>query len=398
MNALFFRLLFFAILVGSVTINAQTPLGEKNRITPGAYQMNEYLPILKNRKVGYVGNQASMVGQRNTLDTLVSRGVKIVKIFSAEHGFRGDAADGKLIRNTIDKQTGIPIVSLYADYKKPCKEDLQGINVIVFDLQDVGCRFYTYISTLSYLMKSCAENQVGIIILDRPNPNGYYIDGPVLQSRYSSFVGLYQIPVVYGMTIGEYATMINEEHWLGENLKCGLRVIQCKNYSHANRYQLPVPPSPNLKSMASVYLYPTLCFFEGTIVSVGRGTDHPFEVIGHPDYLDGDYTFTPESIQGVSDNPPLLGQVCHGLNLLNKADIMKQNGQIDLTLIIKVYNELKSKGKFFTPYFDKLAGTDQLRIQIEKGMSENEIRQSWKEDLAKFMKIRNKYLLYPDNQ
>ncbi|MBK7171758.1 MAG: DUF1343 domain-containing protein [Bacteroidales bacterium] len=369
-----------------------------NLVIPASYRMNEYLPMLTGQKIGLVGNHTSMVGKTHLVDTLLSRGIKIEKIFSPEHGFRGNAADGALIDNETDSKTGIPVVSLYGDHKKPKPEDMKGINIMIFDIQDVGCRFYTYISTLTYVMEACAENNIPLILLDRPNPNGYFIDGPVLEPAFTSFVGLHPVPIVYGMTIGEYALMVNGEKWLKNGIHCKLVVIECRKYSHSTRYQLPVRPSPNLPGMNSIYLYPSLCLFEGTVVSIGRGTDFPFEIYGHPDLKSGNMAFTPIPISGVSDKPPLEGIECHGFRLSEEVARLKHQGEVNLDWLIKAYTELNMNSRFFIPYFDKLAGTDKLRKQVMEGMSEEAIRESWQKDLTHFKKTRNKYLLYPDNQ
>jgi uncharacterized protein YbbC (DUF1343 family) len=368
------------------------------KVITGASRMHEYVGVISGKRVGIVGNQTSMVGPTHLVDTLLAQKINVVKVFGPEHGFRGLASDGALIENDKDPATGIPVISLYGDHRKPTAEDLKGIDVMLFDIQDVGARFYTYISTLTYVMEACAENKVPLIILDRPNPNGYYIDGPVLDSAFTSFVGLHPVPIVYGMTIGEYAQMVNGEHWLKNGVKCDLRVVVCRNYTHETRYQLPIKPSPNLPNMYSVYLYPSLCLFEGTVVSVGRGTEHPFEVIGHPDYETGSFAFIPKSIKGVSEKPLYMGKQCYGLYLSEYAMHIMQAGQINLDWILEMYNSLNLKEEFFNPYFDKLAGNSELRLQIMQGMDASAIRQSWQKDLLKFKKTRNKYLLYPDNQ
>jgi len=364
----------------------------------GAERMHEYLPMLTGQKLGITANHTSLVRGIHLVDTLLSRHVNITRIFGPEHGFRGQAADGALISDSTDPRTGIPVISLYGKHRKPTNEDLKGIDIMLFDIQDVGCRFYTYISTLTLVMEACAENGIPLIVLDRPNPNGYYIDGPVLDPAFSSFVGMHPVPVVYGMTIGEYAKMVNGEKWLKNGIHCKLVVIECRKYTHHTRYQLPVKPSPNLPGMPSVYLYPSLCLFEGTIVSVGRGTDQPFEIFGHPDMKNGDLMFTPRSIKGVSDQPPLEGMQCKGYRLTAEASRLKHQGELELSWLITAYQELKDKETFFTPYFDKLAGTGELRKQLIQGLTEEAIRQSWQNDLLQFKKLRNKYLLYPDNQ
>ncbi len=380
--------LFVLIFVGfAIRTEAQT-------ITPGAYQADIYLAEIVNKRVALVVNQTSIINQTHLLDTLLKLNVNVTKLFSPEHGIRGRAADGELVDNSIDEQTKIPIVSLYGKNRKPSKNDLQDIDLVIFDLQDVGTRFYTYISTLSYVMEACAENNIKVIVLDRPNPNGYFIDGPVLDSNFSSFVGLHQVPAVYGLTIGEYAFMVNGEGWLRNNLKCDLTVIPCLNYTHDSIYKLPIKPSPNLPTEEAVLLYPSLCFFEGTIVSVGRGTDKPFEVIGHPNYSDASFKFTPKPIEGVTVNPPHKNTECNGILLSGYVDEIKASKKINLSLLINMYNDLNMGEKFFNNYFDKLAGTDLLRKQIIDGKTEDEIRESWRGDIEKYKVVRKKYLIY----
>jgi uncharacterized protein YbbC (DUF1343 family) len=376
--------------------NLKKPIQDNDKILPGAYLTNDYLPLLKGKTVGMVTNNTSLIKQTHLVDTLLSLGINIKKIFGPEHGFRGDQPDGKEILNGKDPRTGIEVISLYGNHKKPTQADIKDIDVLIFDIQDVGARFYTYISTLTYVMEACAENNVLLIVLDRPNPNGYYVDGPVLEKAYSSFVGMHQIPLVYGMTIGEYATMVNGEKWLKGGGHCNLTIIKCGNYTHDSRYQLAVRPSPNLQDMNAIYLYPSLCLFEGTVVSVGRGTERPFKVYGHPLLSSESYSFTPKPIKGVSDKPPLNGQLCFGKNLDGAAALIKDNGYLELGWLIETYKSLNQKTTFFTSYFDKLAGNSKLREQIIAQKSETEIRKSWQSDLDAFKKIRKKYLLYPD--
>ena len=343
-------------------------------------------------RLAVVANQTSLVGNTHLVDTLLASDVVVTKIFCPEHGFRGTAAAGAHVDNSIDSKTGIPIVSLYGKNKKPTQEQLADVDYVLFDLQDVGCRFYTYISTMSYVMEAAAENSIPVVVLDRPNPNGFYVDGPVLKAENHSFVGMHQVPVVYGMTIGEYALMVNGEGWLKNGIDCDLTVIPIKGYNRNAIYELPVKPSPNLPNWESVYLYPTLCFFEGSSVSVGRGTETPFQVYGHPD-MRGSYTFTPQSTSGAS-KPLLEGQRCRGENLVEFAhDYPHNESQLHLEWIIDAYQQLKSKG-FFKDYFRLLAGDKQLRRDIENGKSADEIRASWSGDLASFLAIRQKYLLY----
>lgn len=363
----------------------------------GAERMEQYLPQLSGKRVALCGNQTSVVGKTHLVDTLLARKVNLVKLFCPEHGFRGQAEAGATIASGKDPLTGLPVVSLYGKNKKPTAEQLAGADVILFDLQDVGCRFYTYISTLHYVMEAAAENGVKVIVLDRPNPNGFYVDGPVLEPAFKSFVGMHPVPVVYGMTIGEYARMINGENWLANEVQCDLEVVTLEGYTHETRYDLPVAPSPNLQTKEAVYLYPSLCFFEGANVSVGRGTDHPFEMYGAPGMQAGDYRFTPRAIPGVSENPPFKGQECRGYNLHDKAaGALDKSGRLNLTYLLTAYENAPDRANFFLKnnFFDKLAGTAILRQKIVAGASEEEIRDSWQPALDDFKTMRDKYLLY----
>lgn len=361
--------------------------------------MDEYLPLLKGKRVAVCGNHTSMVGNTHLVDTLLSRGVNVTTIFCPEHGFRGDAEAGANIQSSTDSKTGLPIVSLYGKNKKPQPEQVKGLDVIVFDIQDVGCRFYTYISTLHYVMEAAAENGVKVIILDRPNPNGYFVDGPVLEPEYRSFVGMHCVPVVHGMTIGEYGMMVNGEGWLDNGIKCNLTVVKMHDYDHTMRYALPVAPSPNLQTEAAVFLYPSLCFFEGTSLSLGRGTDHPFEMFGAPDLEAGDYHFTPQPIPGVSENPPLKGQDCRGYLLTPVATAhLHSTNCVNVEYLLLAYRNFPNQSKFFLDngFFNKLAGTDKLRKQIEAREEASAIYESWKPGIEAFKKVRAKYLFYPD--
>lgn len=369
---------------------------EGELVQVGASRIGKYIPILKNKQIAIVGNQTSVVGKTHLVDTLVSLNIKINAIFCPEHGFRGEAEAGADVASSTDKKTGIPVISLYGNNKKPTPDQLKGIELVVFDLQDVGVRFYTYISTLHYVMEACAENNIPLIVLDRPNPN-CFIDGPVLKPDCKSFVGMHPVPIAYGMTIGEYARMINGERWLENDVECELTVIPLGNYTHATKYNLPVPPSPNLSTMQAIYLYPTLCLFEGTPFSVGRGTKTPFEVLGHPDNPLGDYCFTPIVIPGKAENPPCLGKECRGFLLTDFAEeYIKKENSINLFWIIDLYSKFPEQNCFFTSFFDRLAGDKSLRQMLLAGVSEEDIRGRWKTDLENFKIIRKKYLLYSD--
>ena len=372
--------------------------GEKQLVV-GAEQTELYLPLLSGKRVAIVGNQTTIVKENHLVDTLISLKVNIVKVFSPEHGFRGQAGAGEHVASGKDIKTGLPLVSLYGNHKKPTSKDLEDVDFIIFDIQDVGTRFYTYISTLQYVMEAAAENDKALLILDRPNPNGHYVDGPVLQKDQKSFVGMQAIPIAHGMTIGEYALMLNGEKWLKDSVQCDLTVIKVKNYTHQTRYTLPIAPSPNLPNMEAIYLYPSLCLFEGTPISIGRGTDSPFQIYGHPDFKETRYSFTPKSIVGKASSPKLMNTLCHGFDLRNYGKNMGPSfNEINLFWLMDAYTRLGKKESFFKPFFHKLAGTKLLSQQIIEGKSEKEIRESWKQDLENFKKIRRKYLLYKDFQ
>lgn len=379
-------------------------------VYPGAWQLNTYLPLLQGKKVGVFANHTSVVERRHLVDTLLQLGIDITIIFGPEHGFRGTSDAGAHVSSYTDKQTGIPVVSLYGKKNKPSAEDLKQVDVMLFDLQDVGVRFYTYISSLQDYMESAIAFNKPLIVLDRPNPNGFYIDGPVLDRKYSSHVGMQPIPVVYGMTIGEYAKMLLGEHWLSTLPSTAkgfhLTVIPCRNYTHKSLYQLPVKPSPNLPDMATIYLYPSTCFFEGTVLSEGRGTDHPFAIFGHPSLPDNLYTFTPHATEGAS-SPKLKDIPCYGWNIYDTAaNIVKQlKHELNLHWLVQAYGQFSNKEQFFLPaksgkpedyFFNKLAGNSHLMQQLIQGYTEAEIRASWQADLTAFKSIRKKYLLYAD--
>lgn len=393
MMPLHLTLVFISILLaGCVQGQAQF----STQVITGADQTETYLPFLAGKRVAIVGNQSSQIKGTHLVDTLLASGISLVKVFSPEHGFRGTADAGESINNGVDASSQLPLVSLYGKHKKPTKADLQNVDIVVFDIQDVGVRFYTYISTLHYVMEACAENYIPLLVLDRPNPNGFYVDGPVLDTAARSFVGMHPVPLVHGMTIGEYALMVNGQKWLEDENQCNLSVIPCKNYNHSTLYKLPVNPSPNLPNIRSVLLYPSLGLFEGTVVSVGRGTNYPFQVFGHPEYKKGRFEFTPESKAGARQ-PKFKGVTCKGVNLQNYSlKELTEKKQINLTYLLATYKELKRKTEFFNSYFYRLAGSGELQMQIENGMSEEEIRATWKQDLRAFKKIRSKYLLYKD--
>lgn len=382
--------------VDKVAVLSQT-VESHVEVIVGAQNVAEYHPLLVGKTVGMVVNQTSVIGEDHLVDSLLRLAVNIKMIFAPEHGFRGEADAGEQIKDSKDSKTGIPVVSLYGKKKKPVKEDLEGIDVIVFDIQDVGARFYTYISSLHYVMEACAENGISIIVLDRPNPNAHYIDGPMLEEKYKSFVGMHPVPVVYGMTIGEYAQMINGEGWLNKGLKADLTVIKNRAYTHDTYYNLPIKPSPNLPNIKSIFLYPSLCFFEGTKMSVGRGTNTQFQVMGHPKYTGGDYKFTPIAGPGAK-YPKHENKECNGRDLtkLTKGNL-HELGRLDLSYLIDSYANLKSQNiPFFNDnnFFEKLAGTIDLRTQIKAGETEEEIRATWQDGLEEFKKVRGKYLLY----
>ena len=391
----YFTLLFIVYLFPPGVLQSQ--------VRSGADQTEQYFPLLHSVPIAVVANRASVLADKhggpgiNLVDTLFRKGFSVVKIFSPEHGFRGNAEAGALVDDETDSATAIPVISLYGNHVKPTPVDLKNVGLVVFDLQDVGVRFFTYLSTLSYVMESCAENNIPLLLLDRPNPNGFYIDGPVLQTGFKSFIGLHPVPVVYGMTIGEYAQMVNGEGWLKNGVRCSLTVVPLEGYSHSLKVGVLVKPSPNLTTLNAIRLYPSLCFFEGTRVSIGRGTRHPFEVFGDPALLSGSFSFIPVGIPGMSLHPPYEGRRCFGINLQVAPDMEPwPGGNIQLFWLISAYKELGSDPAFFTAYFDLLAGTDQLRKQIMDGKTESEIRISWEPGIEKFVKIRKKYLLYPD--
>lgn len=375
------------------------PIVTDSSVVTGARQIDKYLPLLKGKRVVVVANPTSAIGKTHLVDTLLASKVNIVKIFAPEHGFRGKGDAGEHLDDMIDTLTGLPVVSLYGKKAKPDSAQLNGVDVVLFDIQDVGARFYTYISTLHNIMEACGENKTQLILLDRPNPNGFYVDGPILDTVCRSFVGLHQVPIVHGMTIGEYANMINGEKWLKDSVQCNLTVIACQNWDHTQLYQLPIAPSPNLKTMQSVYLYPSLCLFEGTNVSVGRGTFRPFEMYGNPYLQNMTYAFTPRSMAG-SKKPMFIDKLCYGESL--HYEIAEQGAaKFTLAFLKKAYANMpagKEKDRFFVSngFFEKLCGRTDLQEQIKKDMAEDDLRNIWQPGIDTFKSIRKKYLLYKD--
>lgn len=386
MKKLYFTILF---LLFSLVIFSQ-----QNRVILGAEQTKAYLPMLKNKRVALFSNHTGMVGNKHTLDILLENKINVVAVFSPEHGFRGTADAGEHVSNSVDEKTGVPILSLYdGNLGRPSEENIRKFDVLVVDIQDVGLRFYTYYASMVRLMDACAEFNRKMLILDRPNPNGFYVDGPVLDMKYKSGVGWLPIPVVHGMTLGELALMTNGERWLPASRVCDLTVIPCKNYTHQTRYILPVPPSPNLPDMKSIYLYPSTCYFEATPVSLGRGTDKPFQVYGHPNMKGYDFTFTPRSISGAK-NPPQLDRLCYGVDLSGKSDEEIWEKGIDLSYLIDAYRNLNLDDHFFRPFFELLIGNENIRKMIKSGKSAEEIKESWKVDVERFKEQRKPYLIY----
>lgn len=362
-------------------------------ILTGGEQAELYLPLLEGKKVGFVGNQTSIMPQsdnKHVVDFLLEKGIQVKKVFVPEHGFRGTADAGEKVDNSVDQKTGLPIVSLYGNNKKPTAAQIADLDVVIFDLQDVGTRFFTYISTMHYVMEACAEQGKKVIVFDRPNPNGGYIDGPMLKPGFESFVGMHNIPIVHGLTVGELAQMINGEKWLKGGVTVDLEVIPAANWTHQMAYSLPVKPSPNLPTDLAIKLYPSTCLFEGTVVSLGRGTFFPFQVYGYPDPKFGDFQFTPVSIDGMSKTPPLQDKLCYGVDLRGEA----MDHHFTLKYLLDAFGKSGMKEKFFNNYFNTLVGTDELKKQILAGKSEAEIRASWQKGLDEYKVTREKYLIY----
>ncbi len=401
--------LLFAVCFFILLANAYP----QKRIIPGAERMDVYVPLIKGKRVAVFANPTSMVKKTTLVDTLLKRGIEVVKIFGPEHGFRGNADAGEKVGSYVDKETGIEVVSLYGKHNKPDSNDLKNVDVMIFDIQDVGTRFYTYISSLQYYIEAALENSKPLLILDRPNPNGFYVDGPVLDPKFKSFVGMNPIPIVYGMTLGEYAFMMAGEKWLSDaankkyeyylhaknsvDTPFHFLVIKCLNYDHNSKYVPPVKPSPNLPSIQSIYWYPSTCWFEGTTLSEGRGTDKPFQIFGAPSLPKNLYSFTPHPTEGAKSSKHY-GEVCYGWNLSGTPEevLKKVDKKIQLKWIIQAYKLFPDKENFFLKGFNRLAGNDVLMQQIKDGVSENDIRKSWEPALSNFKKIRKKYLLYKD--
>lgn len=368
----------------------------QNRVIVGAEQTNVYLPLLKNKRIAIFSNHTGMIGNKHLLDVLLENKINVVAIFSPEHGFRGNADAGEHVSSSVDSKTGVPILSLYdGKLGRPSEESMRKFDLLIVDIQDVGLRFYTYYASMVRLMDACAEYNRKMLILDRPNPNGHYVDGPILDMKYKSSVGWLPIPIVHGMTLGELALMVNGERWLPASRICDITVIKCKNYTHQTMYELPIPPSPNLPNMKAVYLYPSTCYFKATPVSLGRGTQLPFQIYGHPNMLGYDYTFTPQSIPGAK-NPPQLNRICHGVNLseLSNEEIWKKG--VDLSYLIDAYRNLNMDDYFFRPFFELLTGRDYVRKMIKQGKNADEIKAMWKEDVEKFKIQRKPYLIYEE--
>ena len=385
--------ILFIVILAFITLHCQA---KQSRVIVGAEQTNDYLPILKNKRIAVFSNHTGMVGNKHLLDVLLENKINVVAIFSPEHGFRGNADAGEHVSSSVDQKTGVPILSLYdGQLGKPSEESMRKFDLLIVDIQDVGLRFYTYYASMVRLMDACAEYNRKMLILDRPNPNGHYVDGPILDMKYKSGVGWLPIPVVHGMTLGELALMVNGERWLPASRICDVTVIKCKNYTHQTMYQLPIPPSPNLPNMKAVYLYPSICYFEATPVSLGRGTQLPFQVYGHPNMTGYNYSFTPHSTSGAK-SPPQLGRLCHGVNLseLSEEEIRKKG--VDLSYLIDAYQNLNMDDYFFRPFFERLIGTDYVRKMIEQGKDADEIKAMWKEDVEKFKVQRRPYLLYEE--
>lgn len=373
-----------------------TLAAQENRVIPGDEQTSEYFPILRGKRIAILSNHTGMIGDKHLLDVLLENGLNVVAIFSPEHGFRGGADAGEHVSSSVDEKTGVPILSLYdGNSKRPSDASMRKFDILVIDIQDVGLRFYTYYITMCRMMDACAEYNRKVLLLDRPNPNGHYVDGPTLDMKFKSGVGWLPIPVVHGMTLGELAQMVNGERWLPKSRVCDLTVIPCRNYTHQTKYRLPIAPSPNLPDMKSIYLYPSTCLFEATPVSLGRGTDKPFQVYGHPNMKGYSYSFTPRSIPGAK-NPPQLNKTCYGVDLSGMSDEEIWQRGLDLTYVIDAYRNLNMGDHFFRSFFELLIGTDSVRRLIMEGKNAEEIKATWQEDVKRFKEQRKPYLLYEE--
>ncbi len=379
----------FILNIGFTSCDTQAM---KENIVLGCERFDKYLPLIENKRVGLLVNHTSLVQTTHLIDTLIALDINVCKVFAPEHGFRGTADAGEHVKSDIDPVTGLPVISMYGKSKKPSAESLLDVDVVIFDIQDVGVRFYTYISSMHYMMEACAENNIEFIVLDRPNPNGDCFDGPVLKLEFSSFVGMHPIPVVHGLTVGELAQMVNGELWLKDGLKCKLKIVEMDNYNHAKPYVLPIKPSPNLPNNTSVRLYPSLCFFEATQVSIGRGTRMPFQIIGYPDSCMGSFHFTPQSIDGMSKNPKHKDKVCYGIDLRNASD----DSTFTLKYLLDFMNKCVPQELLLDNerWFNLLAGNDTLLQKVKDNWSEEQIKESWKAELSEYAKLRSKYLLY----
>lgn len=385
----------YTLLLALVIAFYQAASAQNSSVQPGAWSTGEYFGLLKGHKIAIVANPTSTIGKVHLVDSLKHAGIHIAKVFAPEHGFRGDAANGEKVATGKDHKTGLKVVSLYGANIKPTPADLADVDLVLFDIQDVGVRFYTYLTTLHYVMQACAENHKELIVLDRPNPNGNYVDGPILEKGMESMVGMHSIPLVHGMTLGELAQMINGEKWLNHKDTCKLKVILNKNWTHNTSYELPVAPSPNLPTTAAIIAYPTLGLFEGTEMSMGRGTDKPFECFGAPWFKDGNYEFTPANIPGKAQNPPYLGKLCKGVLITDfSKNYLSTYKHLYIEWLVMLYKECPDTHKFFNPFFNKLAGTPKLMQQIKAGQTAEQIRKSWEPDIKLFMDKRKKYLLY----
>ncbi len=390
------KIIFFSFTVVLLLFNGYSEVKAQNAdIKVGAEQFKKYLPLLKGKKVALLTNHTAVIDGVHLVDTLLHLGVDIKCIFSPEHGFRGQADAGGKVKDGVDKSTGLPIYSLYGKHKKPSKEQLKGVDVLVFDIQDVGVRFYTYISSMHLAMEACAENNIHFLVLDRPNPNGYYVDGAILDKKYQSFIGMHPIPIVHGLTVAELALMINGEHWLKDSLQCDLHYVPCYNYTHHTFYRLPIKPSPNLPTQLSIYAYPTLGLLEGTVISIGRGTEKPFQYVAHPEFKNPKIEITPVSRSGAK-HPKFENQLCKGLDLEEQGEEhIRDQKQIDLDLILLAYRSVPHE-KFYRSSFNLLAGTDSLKYQINHHWTAKNIRKSWQKGLEKYKKLRQQYLIYKE--